>query len=233
MGTLYIIATPIGNLQDISLRALEVMKGLDLLLCEDTRVTRRLLDRYGIAVTTESYREAVHQRKIARFIELLSAGKNIGLVSDAGTPGINDPGSWLVREVLAAAPATTVVPIPGASAAIAALCASGLPTDEFVYLGFPPHKKGRQSFFNEAMGQPRTALIYESPHRILKALAQIAAIDPARRLCVARELTKIYESFYRGTAAEISAELEKTHAVRGEFVVIIEEERIKGRKNKE
>jgi 16S rRNA (cytidine1402-2'-O)-methyltransferase len=220
MGTLFIIATPIGNLDDVTFRAVAVMRELDLLLCEDTRVTKRLLDRYGIAVPTESYREQVHFQKVGRIVDLLRAGRRVGLVSDAGTPGIADPGGRLVRDVLAADPETTIVPVPGSNAAVAALSASGFPSDAFVFLGFPPHKKGRAAFFKKAMAQELTAVLYESTHRIEKALGAIAEIDPARRLCVARELTKIHETFYRGTAAEIIDRL-KTTSTKGEFVIII------------
>ena len=220
MGTLYIIATPIGNLEDVTIRALAVLKQVDLLLCEDTRVTKRLLDRYEISVPMESYREQVHQRRVGGIIERLKQGAKLGLVSDAGTPGISDPGSWLVREVLAAAPDTAIVPIPGPSAAAAAVSAAGLPSDEFVFLGFPPHKKGRTAFIKDALDQERTAVLYESTHRIFKLLETIVGIAPDRELCVCRELTKIHETLYRGKAAEIIARL-KTTSAKGEFVVII------------
>ncbi len=220
MGTLYVIATPIGNLEDVTFRAVETLKSLDLLLCEDTRVTRRLLDRYNIEVRTESYREQVHFQKITHVAELLREGKRVGIVSDAGTPGISDPGFRLVRDVLAAVPDTTVVPIPGPSAVVAALSVSGLPSDSFVFLGFPPHKKGRSALFKEAMSQDRTTVLYESTHRIEKALAEIAALDPNRQLAVGRELTKMFETVYRGTAAEVMAALEMT-STKGEFVIVI------------
>jgi 16S rRNA (cytidine1402-2'-O)-methyltransferase len=220
MGTLYLIATPIGNLEDITIRALAVLRQIDLLLCEDTRVTKRLLDRYELSVPMESYREEVHRQRISGIVARLQEGRLIGFASDAGTPGISDPGSWLVREILEAAPETQVIPIPGPSAAIAALSASGFPADEFVFLGFPPHKKGRASFIKQALEHERTVVLYESTHRIVKLLDAIAAIDPTRPLCVARELTKMYETFYRGTAAEILQALQTTSS-KGEFVVMI------------
>ena len=220
MGTLSIIATPIGNLEDVTVRALATLRQVDLLLCEDTRVTRRLLDRYEIVVTTESYREEVHFQKVSRIVELLRQDKHVGLVSDAGTPGISDPGSRLVRDVLAQEPTVKVVPIPGPSAVTTALSASGFPSDAFVFLGFPPHKKGRSAFFTRAMAQELTTVLYESTHRIDKALDSINAADPARKLVVARELTKMFETFYRGTASEIKAQLEKTSS-KGEFVIVI------------
>jgi len=220
MGTLYLIATPIGNLEDVTVRALAVLRQIDLLLCEDTRVTKRLLDRYEIRVPMESYREEVHRQRVGSIIARLREGRRIGFASDAGTPGVSDPGSWLVREILEEAPETQVIPIPGPSAATAALSASGLPADEFVFLGFPPHKKGRASFIKQALEHERTAVLYESTHRIIKLLDAVAAIEPDRQLCVARELTKIHETFYRGTAAEILQALQTT-STRGEFVVMI------------
>ena len=220
MGILYVIATPIGNLSDISFRALETLKTLDVLLCEDTRVTKRLLNRYELSVPLESYREQVHQRRLNRIVERLNQGETVGLVSAAGTPGISDPGAWLVRDILRLAPETKIVPIPGPTAAITALSVSGLPLDQFVFLGFPPHKKGRAAFFRKAMDESRTTVLYESPHRIIKALDVIVEIDPERPVCLARELTKIYETFYRGTVTEVRSSL-KLPETRGEFVVMI------------
>ncbi len=220
MGTLYIIATPIGNLEDITVRALSVLRRVDLLLCEDTRVTRRLLDRYEISVPTESYREQVHARRIDSIVERLKSGASLGLVSDAGTPGISDPGSWLVHEVLAAAPETAIVPIPGPAAVTAAVSVAGFAFDEFVFLGFPPHKKGRASFIKGALEEARPVVLYESTHRIFKLLEAVAEADPDRELCVARELTKIHETLYRGKAADVARRLEATSS-KGEFVVVI------------
>jgi len=220
MGNLFVIATPIGNLDDTTYRAVETMRGLDLLLCEDTRVTKRLLDKYGLTVPTESYREQVHFQKINRVLELLRAGKNVGLVSDAGTPGISDPGFRLVRDILAAEPSLTVIPIPGPSAVATALSVSGFPADAFVFLGFPPHKKGRASFFAKALSQELTTVLYESTHRIAKALESIRGLDPSRKLCVCRELTKMFETTYRGTAEEVMAKLDETSS-KGEFVIVI------------
>ncbi len=219
-GTLYIIATPIGNLDDVTPRAIATFKSLDLLLCEDTRVTGRLLQRYDCKVPMEPYREDAHFKKVSRVVALLKEGKTIGLASDAGTPGIADPGYRLVRDVLAAAPDTIVIPIAGPSAVATALSASGLPADQFVFLGFPPHKKGRNAFFKEAMSQDHTVVLYESTHRIEKALDAIGALDPKRYLVVARELTKLHETFYRGNAGVVREMLEKT-STKGEFVVMI------------
>ncbi len=220
MGSLFVIGTPIGNLDDITLRAVETLRGLDLLLCEDTRVTKRLLEKYGLSVPTESYREQVHFLKLSHVLDLLRSGKDVGLVSDAGTPGISDPGFRLVRDLLAAEPALKVVPIPGASAVAAAVSVSGFPSDAFVFLGFPPHKKGRTAFFAKAMSQELTTVLYESTHRIQKALEAIKTLDPARKLCVCRELTKMFETIYRGTSEEVMAKLDETSS-KGEFVIVI------------
>jgi len=228
MATLYIIATPIGNLGDITQRALETMKIVSVLFCEDTRVTRKLLDRYGIDVVTESYREQVHDSKAARVLELLREGRDVGLVSDAGTPGVSDPGAMLVHDVLEALPDAHIVSIPGPSAVTAAVSAAGFPADAFTFFGFPPHKKGRNAFFDEVVACPHTAVLYESPHRILKALTQLAERAPERRLCILRELTKMHESVYRCTAAE-AVGLVSGHE-RGEFVIVMEGKRYNDRR---
>ncbi len=223
-GTLYIIATPIGNLSDISQRALETLRSVDLLLCEDTRVTRKLLNRFEISVPTESYREHNHEAKLGHVLELMEQGSDVGLVSDAGTPGISDPGSRLVRDLLAENSELNIVTVPGPSAVTAAVSMAGFPADGFTFLGFPPHKKGRNNFFRQAVEYPHPVVLYESPHRILKALASISDLARERKLCVLRELTKLHETTYRGTANEILAAL--GDVPKGEFVIIID------RKNK-
>jgi 16S rRNA (cytidine1402-2'-O)-methyltransferase len=219
-GTLYIIATPIGNLDDLSPRAIATLRGVSLLLCEDTRVTRKLLNRFEINVDTESYREHNHEAKLGHVLELLRRGSDVGLVSDAGTPGISDPGSRLVRDLLAEEPQLKVVAIPGPSAVVAAVSAAGFPADSFTFLGFPPHKKGRNTFFREALEYPHPVVLYESPHRIIKALEAINELEPARQLCVQRELTKMFETTYRGTAVEILVALGQSP--KGEFVMVID-----------
>ncbi|MBU0625358.1 16S rRNA (cytidine(1402)-2'-O)-methyltransferase [Patescibacteria group bacterium] len=218
--TLFIIATPIGNLNDLSSRALATLRAVDLLLCEDTRVTRKLLNRFEIKVPTESYREQNHEIKVSRVVELLRQGSDVGLVSDAGTPGISDPGSRLVRDILQEEPLVKIVTIPGPSAVIAAVSIAGFPAEAFTFLGFPPHKKGRSSFLQDALNYPHPVVLYESPHRILKTLSTLAEQNETRQLCVLRELTKLHETVYRGTAQEIKTALNNNP--RGEFVIVID-----------
>jgi 16S rRNA (cytidine1402-2'-O)-methyltransferase len=219
---LYIVATPIGNLEDITLRAINILSNSDLVLAEDTRVTRVLLDRYNIKKDILSYHEHSGFKKVDHIIELLKQGKNLALVTDAGTPGISDPGSYLVSEALKAIPDLKIVPIPGPNAAIAALSVSGFPTDEFIFLGFPPHKKGRQTFFKNIADIDRTIVFYESKHRILKALENLEKFSKIgnREMMIARELTKQFETIYRGTLAEIKSRLKENNLL-GEFVVVV------------
>ena len=222
--TLYIVATPIGNLEDITLRAIRVLKEADVILCEDTRMTKRLLDKYEIRAKTLSYNAHSTQAKNKEIFELLEEGKTLALVSDAGTPGISDPGMLLVRQVREHfRDEVAVVPIPGASALSAALSASGAPSSEFLFLGFLPHKKGRETLFKEIAASKRTVVFYESPHRIMKTLGSLAKYAGDRRIIIARELTKIHEEFPAGTPTEVT-EYFTTHKdkVRGEFVVIVE-----------
>src|SRR3989338_728067 len=236
---LYIVATPIGNLEDITLRAINVLSNADLILAEDTRVTKVLLDRYNIKTPMTISPDARPLRgrgpdlkasghsdfkKIDHIIELLKDGKNLVLVTDAGTPGINDPGGFLVSESLKAIPDLKIVPIPGPNAAITALSISGFPTDEFVFLGFPPHKKGRQTFFKNISETESTIVFYESKHRILKALGELKEIAQIgeRQIVVARELTKQFETIYRGNIDEIMLKLSKNkNDLLGEFVVVV------------
>ena len=218
---LYIVATPIGNLEDITLRALEILQSVDLILCEDTRVTSKLLAHYEIKKPLQSYHQHSKLAKVERILEALEEGKNIALVSDAGTPGISDPGGMLVEAVAKRfSDSVVVVPIPGANAALAALSVSGFPTDRFLFLGFPPHKKGRKTFFDEVATREETQVFYESKHRIEKALTELAPRLADRPIIVARELTKQFETIYRGTAAECLAKLQHDKIL-GEFVVVI------------
>ena len=218
MGTLYIVATPIGNLADISQRALEILRSVDLVAVEDTRVTHKLLAHYEISKPLIT----CHQHNITKSVEQLAgelkAGKNIALVTDAGTPGIADPGNHLIAQLIALlGEELKIIPLPGANAALALLSISGLPTDRFLFMGFPPHKKGRNKFFAEAAASNETVALYESPHRILKTLAALPADRPA---VVGRELTKQFESVYRGTVGEILARYAK-ELPRGELVIVL------------
>jgi len=223
MNYLYVIGTPIGNLEDITLRALRVLKEVDVILCEDTRMTKRLLDRYEIVgkqLTT--YNEERSGIKIEKIVELLSEGKNLALVSDAGTPGISDPGSYLVEKIRQLAPEVKIESVPGPSALTAGLSIAGVPIADFTFLGFLPHKKGRETLFKEISASERTMIFYESPHRILKALESLEKFAPAKKVTIARELTKIHEQIIAGTAAELLKYFEtNTDKVRGEFVVIV------------
>jgi 16S rRNA (cytidine1402-2'-O)-methyltransferase len=218
MGTLYIVATPIGNLEDISLRALRVLREARLIAAEDTRHTRRLLARYEITTPVISYHE---HNKLARRDELLAAlaDGDIALVSDAGTPAINDPGYELV--VAAIDEGYPVAPIPGPTAPIAALVASGLPTAQWTYLGFLPSKsKDRRAFIARYATLPTTLLIFETPHRLKAALVDLESTLGDRPMCAAREITKLHEEFVRGSISDVRAHFDQ-HAPRGEFVLVI------------
>ncbi|MEO5634995.1 MAG: 16S rRNA (cytidine(1402)-2'-O)-methyltransferase [Candidatus Paceibacterota bacterium] len=223
MSKFYVVATPIGNMGDITLRAIETLKSVDLILCEDTRVTKKILNKYAINTPTMSYHAQSKIGKTDKIFELLENGKNLALVSDAGTPGISDPGALLVSQIKERFEnEVEVIPIPGATALIAALSASGLPTHEFTFLGFLPHKKGRETLFKEIAESKRTMAFYESPHRILKTLESLLKFCPDKKVCIAREITKIYEEFKTGSPAEILEYLEKNPVKqKGEFVVIV------------
>ncbi|MBN1779101.1 MAG: 16S rRNA (cytidine(1402)-2'-O)-methyltransferase [Candidatus Buchananbacteria bacterium] len=220
MAILYVVATPIGNLEDITLRALETLKSVDLIVCEDTRVTKRLLDRYQINKPVLSYHQHSDLIKIQHIVDQLKNEKNVALVSDAGTPGISDPGNQLVAA--AAQAEIKVVPIPGPSAVVSALSVAGVPTDNFIFYGFLPHKKGRQTIIGQIAENKMTSVFYESPHRILKALEQLKDVisDPGRQIIVCRELTKIYEEVVRGTIDEVF-EYFNLKPIKGEFVVVV------------
>ncbi|MFH1671638.1 MAG: 16S rRNA (cytidine(1402)-2'-O)-methyltransferase [Candidatus Portnoybacteria bacterium] len=223
---LYIISTPIGNLGDISLRATETLKNVDLILCEDTRTTKKLLDRYEIKTSTISYHQHSKLKKLEYISEQLKKGKNIALVSDAGTPTISDPGAKLVEYLLGKLPDLEAIPIPGPCAAVAALSVSGFPADKFVFLGFPPIKKKRKKFFQEIKEIKRTIVFYESPHRIIKTLKELQDTN----IVVCRELTKKFEIIYRGKPERIISQLtpparlpdgQAGGRIKGEFVIVI------------
>jgi 16S rRNA (cytidine1402-2'-O)-methyltransferase len=219
--TLYLVATPIGNLDDITLRALRVLRGVDLIACEDTRQTQKLLNHYGIATRTVSYHEHNEMTKAAELVVDLEGGAKIALVSDAGMPGISDPGFRLIT--LAIRHHVPVVPIPGASAFLAALVASGLPTDSFRFSGFLPAKRGeRRSLLESIQTSPRTQVFYEAPHRIVETLEDVVEVlGGARHVVVAREVTKLHEEFLRGRAEEVLETLKSRGEVKGEITLLI------------
>ncbi|MGC9158792.1 MAG: 16S rRNA (cytidine(1402)-2'-O)-methyltransferase [Terracidiphilus sp.] len=225
---LYLVATPIGNLGDITLRALRVLGGADLIACEDTRQTQKLLNHFEIATPTVSCHQHNEYGRAAELIEKLRAGARVALVTDAGMPGISDPGGWLAAEAIAAG--IPVIPVPGANAALSALVASGLPADEFHFLGFLPERAGERRSRLEALageiqqtGRARTLIFYEAPHRILETLAEIESVFGSdTRVAVARELTKIHEEFLRTTAAGARRDLSGRDRVRGEFTLLVD-----------
>lgn len=222
MGTLYIIATPIGNLKDITLRALEVLKNADVVFAEDTRVTKKLLMHYEIYASVKRYDEYANSGIYEEIKDRLRKGENVVLVSDAGTPGIADPGSKLINFLYKALPDAKIVSIPGPSAITAALSISGINANQFTFLGYPPHKKGRQTFFKELAGlKIKPIVLYESPHRLektLKNLAEVFALE--KEIIVARELTKIYEEIFHGTIQDALTRFQGEKK-KGEFVLII------------
>jgi 16S rRNA (cytidine1402-2'-O)-methyltransferase len=219
-GTLYIVATPIGNLDDITLRAIRVLQEVDRIACEDTRQTRKLLDRHGIAKPLVSYHEHNEQARAGELLRELDAGANIALVSDAGTPLIADPGYRLVAQ--AREQGIAVCPIPGPSAVLAALSASGLPTDSFFFGGFLPAKKTqRRKILEEMKSYPFTLVFYETPHRILEALEDVGEVLGPRRVTLARELTKIHEEFLVGLPSELRDTLAKRPSIKGEITLVI------------
>ncbi len=223
---LYLVATPIGNLGDITLRALDVLKRVDRIACEDTRQTQKLLNHFAISTPTLSCHQHNERSRAAELIADIKAGKAIAVVSDAGMPGISDPGSELAAQAIAAG--VPVIPIPGANAALSALIASGLPTAEFHFIGFLPEKAGaRRTRLEQLAAEPReaarTLIFYEAPHRILDTLADLESIwGPQLRVVAARELTKIHEEFLRGPVADVRSNLADRDRIRGEFVLLIE-----------
>jgi len=219
-GTLYLCPTPIGNLEDITFRALKILKQVDFIAAEDTRVTMKLLNHYEIKTPLISYHEHNQKQRGPEIIQLLLKGKNVALVTDAGTPGISDPGEDLVK--LAVAEGIAVAPLPGAVAAICALVASGLSTERFVFEGFLPRKpKERKQRLMQLAAEPRTVILYEAPHRLLKSLEYLKETLGNRRITVAREITKLHEEFFRGTIEQAIEKFENTQP-RGEIILVIE-----------
>jgi len=219
-GNLYLVSTPIGNLEDITLRALRVLREADVIACEDTRQTRKLLDHFGISKRAISYHEHNELTRAAELVQQMQAGANVALVSDAGTPLVSDPGYRVVRAAIDAG--LSVVSIPGASALLTALAASGLPTDSFRFCGFlPPRNSQRQKLLAEVRGESCTLIFYEAPHRIVESLRDIEALFGDRPVVVARELTKMHEEFLRGTTRSIRERLEARPSVKGEITILI------------
>jgi len=219
-GILYVVATPIGNLEDISQRALNILAEVDLVLCEDTRHWRKLAERYNLSTRCKSYHEHNEKGRTSEVLGLLEQGQSLALVSDAGTPCINDPGYSVVNQ--AREQGFEVSPIPGPSALIAAVSASGLPLHEFQFLGFVPVKSGkRATFLKQALDSGMTTVVYESPYRVLKTLEVLATESPERTLFLARELTKKFEETLRASAAEIFENMRNRPTIKGEFVIVI------------
>lgn len=218
---LYLVPTPIGNLADVTFRAVEVLQTVDLIACEDTRTSGVLLDHYDVDTPTTSYHEHNEHKKTPRLVKRMRAGHDVALISDAGSPGISDPGFYLTRACWNED--IEVQALPGPTAVIPALTASGLPSDRFVFEGFLPKKKGRQTRLEALSAEPRTLVLYESPHRLLRTLDDlIEHFGPDRRAAVARELTKKYEEIERGTLEDVRAYFAAYEKVRGECVVVVD-----------
>lgn len=236
MSILRIVATPIGNLEDLTFRAKRILEISDFVLCEDTRVTKKLLDHYKIKTPTISYHQHSGELKVNQIISLLSDDKNLALVTDAGTPGISDPGGKLVSLVREKSPNTLIESVPGVSALAAAISIGGIGFDRFLFLGFLPHKKGRQTMLKQIFKSEHSVVIYESKHRIVKVLNELEEmsleLDIKVEIKLARELTKLFESFYSGSPLDVLHELEKdANNLKGEFVVLIHSRKIKNDPN--
>lgn len=220
-GCLYVVATPIGNLGDITLRALETLQSCDLILAEDTRLSRRLLDHYKISAPLLSCHEHNEEERISELAERIMQGQNLALISDAGTPAVSDPGFKLVRAL--ASMGLKIVPIPGPNAAITAISAAGLPSNSFAFAGFAPKKnKARKEFLTRYLAFPGTLIFYESPHRVGDLLAALKEVFGDRPVVLARELTKVYEEFIRGGLEEVAAQLAKRDGLKGECVLLLD-----------
>jgi 16S rRNA (cytidine1402-2'-O)-methyltransferase len=220
----YIVPTPIGNLEDITYRSIRVLSDVDVVLCEDTRVTKKLLDHYNISTSTESYHAQSSIKKMDSIISRIREGTKFALVSDAGTPAISDPGSLLVSTIRKYIPECRIISLPGASALTTALSASGFFGNQFTFYGFLPHKKGRSSLFDEIKDSSRVSVFYESPHRIMKTLESLSQVlDPERNIMVGRELTKIFEENPVKNIQEMHQYfLRNPDKIRGEFVVVVD-----------
>lgn len=243
MSTLYVVATPIGNLEDLSLRAKRILQEVDFIICEDTRVTSKLLAHFAISKPLMSYFQHSHMQKMEEIVSRLTSGQNAALVTDAGTPGISDPGGVLIKYAITQMPDLQIIPIPGACAVVAALSISGFPTDKFLFLGFPPHKKGRQTYWKKVADSEHTVVFYESCHRIIKSLNELrdlldnapkpplkirggdggGVMNQKTQVVVCRELTKMFESVYRGDLDEVIKKV-SADPIKGEYVVVMSNE---------
>lgn len=221
-NALYVVATPIGNLDDITYRAVSVLKTADTVFSEDTRQTKKLFDRYQIATPLKSYRDQNHERALTEILDILHQAKTVALVSDSGTPLISDPGYKLVRSVVDAG--YFVIPIPGPSAVVASLSASGLPTDKFTFVGFLPKSHGKRAEILQEFGKlDATLVIYESPYRVVKLLQEILDTLGDREVCLAGEITKLFEKFERGRTSQLITKM-LTQKIRGEYTVLVSKE---------
>jgi 16S rRNA (cytidine1402-2'-O)-methyltransferase len=219
-GVLYIVATPIGNLEDITGRAIRTLQEADLIACEDTRVTKKLLDRYDIKKPVISYFQHSKLAKISQIMEIIKTGRNVALVTDAGTPGISDPGNKLVGE--AVKNSIRIVPVPGPSGLTALASVAGIDMQKFTFLGFPPHKKGRETFFKEVISCEYPVIYFDSVHRVIKNLELLRSLAPEKKIILGRELTKIFEEIVREKVEEVLGYFEKNKGkVKGEFVIIV------------
>ncbi len=219
-GTLFVVATPIGNMEDITLRALRVLNECDLIVCEDTRVAKKLFFKHGISKPLLAIPQRAADLKIRRVLEILEAGKNVALSTDAGTPGISDPGNEVVERVIQGG--FRVSPVPGPSALGAFLSVAGVNTQEFVFKGFPPHKKGRETFFRAVAESTIPVVYYESPYRVVKNLELLSTLAPEKHIIIGRELTKLFEEICRGSVLEVLEYYKNNPGkVRGEFVVMV------------
>ena len=225
-GTLSVVATPIGNLADMTFRAVETLKTADVILCEDTRVTKKLLDHYQITTPTKRYDAHTSSARHEAVLNLLREGKHVALVSDAGTPAVSDPGVMIIGMVREELPSVRIETVPGPSALTAAYAIAGISGNQFIFLGFVPHKKGRQTFFKNIAQSTIPVIFYESPHRIVKTLESLCeALASDRRVVIARELTKMYEEVLQGSAQELLGLLKaNSDRTKGEFVVLVEGE---------
>ncbi len=222
---IYIVASPIGNLEDITFRALSVLKTVAVILCEDTRTTGKLLRHYEITTPTLSYHQHSKSAVVDKIIHMIQDGSTLALITDAGTPGVSDPGNELIATLIShCGPSLEIIPIPGASAVAALASVAGIPMNTFLFLGFPPHKKKRKSFFAKIAQSEEPVVLYESVHRIIKTLQELEEAIPDSYIIVGRELTKIYETIYRGSANEVRKQIER-EGLRGEFTLIVSSKR--------